>query len=86
MRIVWPCLRRLVVTRRDGSPPTVVDGFRFENYEPSGTGPESVQAFIEACRGREPFIGVGASVGLEVVRSLDAMYRSARSGKCEATR
>ena len=50
----------------------------------AGCGPESLEAFIAACNGGEPFVGVDARVGLEVVKALDAMYRSARSGKPEA--
>ena len=75
----------LRLSRRDG-PPSVVPGFLFENYDAAGTGPESLQAFIDACNGMEASAGVGARVGLEVVRVLDAMYRSARSGKPEAMR
>ena len=78
-----PSSGRLVVSRRDGGPPTVVDGFLFENYEAEGTGPESLHAFIDACNGREHFVGVGHEVGLDVVRVLDAMYRSAKSGQPE---
>ena len=63
--------------------PTVVDGFHFENYEAEGDGPESLHAFVDACNGAEAFVGVDAQVGLDVVRALDAMYRSAKSGKPE---
>ena len=69
--------------RRDGGFRRV-EGFRFENYEPEGTGPESLLAFVDACLGREHYNGADAAVGLQTVRCLDAMYRSAKSGKAEA--
>ena len=77
---------RLAVTRRDGRHPVVRSkGFHFENYEPSGDGPESLHAFIDACNGKDAFVGVGHKVGLDVVRCLDAIYRSAKSGRPEPT-
>lgn len=57
--------------------------FAFENYEKSGLGPESLLSFVDACLGREHFVGAGAEVGLAVVRAIDAMYRSAKSGQVE---
>ncbi|EOD20824.1 hypothetical protein EMIHUDRAFT_458498 [Emiliania huxleyi CCMP1516] len=50
----------------------------------AGTGPESLCSFVDACLGREHYVGAGAEVGLAVVRAIDAMYRSARSGRLEA--
>lgn len=75
----------LELTRRDGAKKRrLASGFVFENYAAEGTGPESLQAFIETCRGaKDAFIGVDAHVGLQVVRALDAMYRSSKSGKAE---
>ena len=58
----------------------VKKGFLFENYEDTGTGPESVQAFIAACRGLDHFRGIDAEIGLDVVRCIAAMYASATSG------
>ena len=62
------------------------DTFHFENYDNSegSTGPESLCAFIDACRGREAFVGAGPFEGLQVVCALEAMYRSAASGRAEA--
>ena len=57
--------------------------FRFENYEPSGDGPESLHALVDACLGRDAYVGADAQVGLKTVRALDAMYRSAGSGQVE---
>ncbi len=69
----------LVVLTRDGSR-KVEPGFLFENYEDTGTGPESVQAFVKACRGLEHFRGIDAELGLDVVRCIAAMYASATDG------
>lgn len=66
-----------VLLRRDGGRETVKE-FLFENYEAEGTGPESVQAFLGACRGLPPGPpGVDAAVGLDVVRCISGMYDSA---------
>jgi len=55
-----------------------------ENTEVEGNGPESMQQFIAACRGLPYQNGADQTVGLQAVRVLDAMYRSATSGKTEA--
>jgi predicted dehydrogenase len=47
------------------------------------TGPESMLQFIAACRGLPYRNGADQDVGLQAVRVLDAMYRSAASGKTE---
>ena len=62
-----------------------VSGFEFENTDQDGDGPESLQSFLDACLGREFFPGANAEVGLKAVATLDAMYRSALSGKAEPT-
>ena len=69
----------LVVLTRSGDR-RVEPGFLFENYEDTGTGPESVQAFIKACRGLDHFRGIDAELGLDVVRCIAAMYASATDG------
>lgn len=61
----------------------VVPGFEFENIEQGGQGPESLQAFIDACLGLPHFKGTTADVGFLCVATIDAMYRSAMSGKSE---
>jgi predicted dehydrogenase len=73
---------RLLLRRRDGGS-EVREGFLFENYDQKGDGPESVHAFIEACGGTDPYVGVDAQVGMQVVKALDAMYRSSLSGQPE---
>lgn len=75
----------LELRRHDGKPALEVlhDQFQFENYEPSGNGPESLHAFIDACVGRKAYVGADAVVGLKTVMAIDGMYRSARSGNVE---
>ena len=48
-----------------------------ENTEQEGNGPESLLNFIAACRGLPYRNGADQEVGLQAVRVLDAMYRSA---------
>jgi hypothetical protein len=50
-----------------------------------GNGPESLQAFVSACNGEEFFKGADAEVGLKAVATIDALYRSAASGRAEST-
>jgi predicted dehydrogenase len=54
-----------------------------ENTEQEGNGPESMLQFISACRGLPYKNGANQEVGLQAVRVLDAMYRSAASGHTE---
>ena len=54
-----------------------------ENTEQEGNGPESMLHFIKACRGLPYNNGADQEVGLQAVRVLEAMYRSAASGKTE---
>jgi predicted dehydrogenase len=61
-------------------------GFLMENGEVEGNGPESLKQFISACRGLPFENGADQNVGLQAVRVLDAMYRSAASGKSERTK
>jgi predicted dehydrogenase len=60
-------------------------GFEFENLDTEGTGPESLQSFIQAClsnydnssEAREDvYVGADSLVGLRAVQVLEAMYRS----------
>ena len=53
------------------------------NSEQEGNGPESMLEFIKACRGLPYRNGADQNVGLQAVRVLDAMYRSAASKKTE---
>jgi len=72
----------LVLSRHDGTTQTH-RGFHFENTSQEGVGPESLQAFIDACLGKTFFNAADAQVGLKVVQTLDSMYRSALSGQVE---
>jgi predicted dehydrogenase len=46
--------------------------------------PESVLSFIDACLGKDlQYIGADATVGFKAVATIDAIYRSARSGMVE---
>jgi len=77
----------LVMRRNDGRE-QISKGFEFENYDQhaqDGTGPESIHAFVAACRGEQYYNGADGVVGLRVVQTLDAMYRSAKSGQSEKT-
>lgn len=74
----------LEVRTRAGEAATLHEDFAFENYATDGTGPESLQAFISACLGEQTYAnGADAWVGLQAVLTLDAMYRSAKSGVAE---
>ena len=59
---------------------------RFEHLDQDGTGPGSLNAFVRACNGQEYFNGAGAVEGLKAVCTIDAMYRSAKSGRAEPVR
>lgn len=76
---------RLEIWTNDGShevgPPV-----QFEHLDQEGTGPGSLDAFVQACRDEEYFVGAGAVEGLKSVCTIDAMYRSAQSGKAEDVR
>lgn len=78
-----PSSGRLELRRHDGAPSRVVEGFLMENTAQEGDGPESLQNFVAACRGLEHRNGADQEVGLQAVRVLDALYRSAASGKTE---
>ena len=59
------------------------DGFYFENTEKGGDGPESIQAFINACLGEAYYDGTVSLLGSKSVQVIDAMYRSSKSSKQE---
>eukprot|EP00814_Leptocylindrus_danicus_P013456 CAMPEP_0116011052 /NCGR_PEP_ID=MMETSP0321-20121206/4350_1 /TAXON_ID=163516 /ORGANISM="Leptocylindrus danicus var. danicus, Strain B650" /LENGTH=390 /DNA_ID=CAMNT_0003480235 /DNA_START=643 /DNA_END=1815 /DNA_ORIENTATION=+ len=71
--------------REDGSVEEIApeDGFKFENIDQEGNGPESLQAFIDACLGKEFFQGADCAIGLKTVQTIDAMYRSQKSMNAE---
>lgn len=77
---------RLELRKHDGSPSYISEGFLMENGAQGGIGPESLQQFIAACQGKPFKNGADHNVGMQAVKFLDAFYRSAASGKTEATR
>merc|ERR1719453_1071115 len=58
--------------------------FEFEHLDPGSTGPGSMEAWIRACQGLDYFAGATALEGLKTVATIDALYRSAKSGIPEA--
>jgi len=48
-----------------------------------GDGPESLHAFIDGCQGNSFVNASDAILGVKVVQALEAMYRSAKSGRVE---
>merc|ERR1712079_280912 len=73
----------LSLMRHDGENQTF-PGFYFENCSKEGDGPESLQTFISGCLGHPIFNAADAVNGLKVVQTLDAMYKSAKSGSVES--
>lgn len=74
---------RLELRTRSGEVTRLHDEFAFEDYEADGTGPESLQSFVKACIGQPYRNGADAWVGLQSVRAIQTMYRSASSGRAE---
>lgn len=76
----------LSVSRLDGakneSYPELGGGFLFENtaHAREGGMPESLQSFVDACNGQSYWRGASSELGLLIVRTVDALYRSAKSG------
>eukprot|EP00962_Isochrysis_galbana_P032333 scaffold10598_cov138-Isochrysis_galbana.AAC.5 len=56
---------------------------RPHRLDPSGRGPGSLDAFVRACRGEPFYCGAGATEGLKTVATIEALYRSLRSGQPE---
>ena len=76
-----PTSRRLVCLTLYLSDCIIMPGYACAEQE--GNGPESMLEFIKACRGLPYKNGADQNVGLQAVRVLDAMYRSAASKKTE---
>jgi len=55
----------------------------FEHLDQGGTGPGSMDALVHACRGEPYHQGAGPVEGVKAVATIDAMYRSAKSGRME---
>ena len=81
----------LELRRPDGTVQVVYDQFQFENFDATGSGPESLQMFVQLCCGNNTTSSSdnccyeGASVldGLKSIQTIDAMYRSHASSNVE---
>jgi hypothetical protein len=58
----------------------------YENLDTQGTGPGGLDALVAACQGLPYNNMAPGEVGLKAVAAIDAMYRSALSGKAEDCR
>lgn len=76
---------RLELRTADGSVEVVHDEFHFENLDHAGSGPESLQHFVQLCCGNYDSVYEGATVadGLRSIQTIDAMYRSHASSSLE---
>lgn len=73
----------LELRTRGGEVTRLHDEFAFEDYDSDGIGPAALQSFVKACVGQPYRNGADAWVGLQSVRAIETMYRSASSGKAE---
>ncbi len=71
---------RLEVRRRDGAD-TMIE---LEQHETAYQCIEPLRVLVDLCLGRETVNAAPGIVGQRAVETLDAMYRSARSGRMEA--
>ena len=78
-----PRRQRLELWRHDGAY-EVGPRFDFEYLEQESTGPGSMDAFVDACRGLPYTVSAGPVEGLKTVSTIDAIYRSAKEGKAVA--
>ena len=80
-----PSSGRLEIRNPDGSTEIIHNEFVFESWDNEGYGPESLQNFVQLCCGHDD-VYEGSNVlvdGLRSIQSIDALYRSAASGKPE---
>lgn len=79
-----PSSGRLEIRNPDGGVEVIHNEFVFENLDNVGSGPESLQNFVQLCCGNQN-VYEGASVmdGLRSVQTIDAMYRSHASSSPE---
>ena len=75
---------RLEYWRNDNGTHVIGPAFEFEHLDQGGTGPGSMDAWIAACHGVEYYAGATALEGLKAVATIEAMYRSAQTGKAES--
>lgn len=71
-------------TITDTTDTDTLDAFDFENFEKEGSGPESLQSFVDDCCGKgDCYVGADSLTGLRTVQTLEAMYRSNQSKQLE---
>ena len=81
-----PSSGRLEIRNPDGGVQVVHNEFVFENLDNAGSGPESLQNFVQLCCGaRTSDIYEGANVldGLRSIQTIDAIYRSHASSSVQ---
>ena len=79
-----PSSGRLELRNPDGSVEVLCAQFLFENLDCEGSGPESLQSFVQlCCGGSDVYTGANVMDGLRSIQTIDAMYRSHGSHKSE---
>jgi predicted dehydrogenase len=79
-----PSSGRLEIRHPDGTAEIIHNEFSFESWDNEGYGPESLQNFVQLCCGKDDvYEGCNVVDGLRSIQSIDALYRSAASGKPE---
>lgn len=71
---------RLELYDEDGNMEVLHEEFAFENLTSQ---PESLQGFVELCRGGDVYEGATVEVGLRAVQTVEAMYRSNKTSQVE---
>jgi predicted dehydrogenase len=75
---------RLEIRNPDGGVEVVYNEFHFENLDSEGSGPESLQNFVQLCCGNsDVYEGADVMDGLRSIQTIDAMYRSHASQSLE---
>jgi predicted dehydrogenase len=66
-----------VVDTEKGQSEILHGNFDFEDLASTGTGPASLQSWIDACQGQEDYYqGADCELGLKTVQTISAMYQS----------
>lgn len=75
---------RLEIRNPDGGIEVIHDAFHFENLDNEGSGPESLQNFVQLCLGKtDVYEGANVLDGLRSIQTIDAIYRSHASSALE---
>jgi predicted dehydrogenase len=79
-----PSSGRLEIRNPDGGVEVLHEEFLFENLDNEGSGPESLQNFVQLCCGNmDVYAGADVRDGLRSIQTIDAMYRSHASHQPE---